>query len=93
MKFYLNKKKKSNDYFALIILLNLFGFYLGNIFSTCLPIFMNFFLWNGLATVFVILFIEFLSYLYYKYNIPLTFNYFKIGFLLGLFIDAFKVGS
>jgi len=73
-----------------------FGFVFGNLFSVVLNFFKNKIIWEGTVLVIIIMFFEFLNYLIYNSNNfnnkKLLINY-QIGFLLGLFIDAFKVGS
>lgn len=126
------------------------GFVIGNLFGTFLPAIRIYFSWDGFIVIFLLFFIEFISYIRYQgksrfflilwnwegnngnkiaisSNFPFfkislrrgpylkseetttfgkrsfpfsskgllccSLNYFKIGFLLGFFIDAYKVGS
>lgn len=74
------------------------GFLFGNLFGTFVNKIREFVPWDGLIIVALILLIEFTSYYRYfqrkNYSIlSRIFNYFKIGLMLGFFIDAFKVGS
>jgi uncharacterized membrane protein len=85
-----------------LFLLNiLIGIFCGSIFGTFLPIFRSLFPWDILIIIIIIIFSEFINILIYtKKNNAITkiffieyINWFKIGLLLGFFIDAFKVGS
>lgn len=80
------------------------SFYSGLIFGNLSGIFLNFLknkiVWDGIVLIIIILFFELLNYLIYnKKQIKGSFRFFvilknfQIGALLGLFIDAFKVGS
>ena len=71
------------------------GFLCGNIFGTFLSIIRNLLFWDGLILSLLLLFVEFLSFIFYKKrkNSFKNLNFFKIGLLLGFYIDAFKVGS
>ena len=81
----------------------LFGFLFGNFFATFLFFFRVFFFWDGFIVAFLILWYEILNWLLYEKNTTKfsfifsfflkLFNYFKIGFFFGFFVDAFKVGS
>nr|YP_009472606.1 hypothetical protein [Rhipilia penicilloides]ARO74304.1 hypothetical protein [Rhipilia penicilloides] len=69
-----------------------FGLIFGNLFGTLLK---NTIVWNGTVFGGMILFLEFLnSLLYQKKTVLLRLlKNVQIGLLLGLLIDAFKVGS
>ena len=76
----------------------LIGMILGSIFGTLLPFFRNFLFWDGFIFIFILFFSEIISALIYS-NLKtnsrfyVSLNWVKIGFFLGFFIDAFKVGS
>jgi hypothetical protein len=102
------------------IFLLFFGFLLGNLFGTFLPLIRIVFPWDGFIVLIIIIGMELINYSRYtssnqKYlgrfveagkKPPIVssqlwnsdtaasgWNSFKIGFLLGFFIDAYKVGS
>nr|AYC64434.1 hypothetical protein Ycf20 [Pseudochlorodesmis sp. HV01306b] len=77
-----------------------FGLIFGNLFGTFLNFLRNEIVWDGTVLILIILVFEFLnSLIYQKKKIKaslrcfLILKNFQIGLLLGLFIDAFKVGS
>jgi uncharacterized membrane protein len=85
-----------------LFLLNiLIGIFCGSIFGTFLPIFRSIFPWDILIIGLIIIISEFINILIYTKKNNSTnkiffieyINWLKIGILLGLFIDAFKVGS
>lgn len=92
--------------FSLILFFLVFGFFVGNFFGTFLFLLRNFFVWDGFLIIFLIFTFEFINYCTYhqisnkffmksshsRFYIKLS-NYFKIGFIFGFFVDAFKVGS
>ena len=74
-----------------------FGLIFGNLFGTFLR---NEIVWNGAVLITMIFFFEFFNYLIYQrkkiqvsFKLKSIIKNFQIGSLLGLFIDAFKVGS
>ena len=79
-----------------------FGFFLGNLFGTLVDSIRSFNIPDS-CLIFLILFVnEFINFIAYKnknenflYQITCSnlLNTFKIGTLLGFFIDSFKVGS
>ncbi len=71
------------------------GLFLGSLFGTFLDFPRSLGLWDGFIILFIIFICELINLLVYVYKIFLfkTLNYLKLGFLLALFIDAFKVGS
>ena len=80
---------------SLSLLLNLIGFFAGNICATFLGIIFN---WNGFAAFIVLLSIEITGLVEYnpvnRNNQALHyFGVFKRGFFFGLLADGFKVGS
>nr|YP_010732098.1 hypothetical chloroplast RF20 [Massjukichlorella minus]WDY13012.1 hypothetical chloroplast RF20 [Massjukichlorella minus] len=96
--------------FTGMLCLLLIGFLVGNLFGTILNTIRNFLFWDGFIILFLIFFIEILSYAtYHPKNRPFFFfllspkklnksfwqffNLFKLGLMIGFFIDAFKVGS
>ena len=99
---------KKINYFTTWLPLQVFtlfyGFFCGNIFVTFLNHWRSWVQWDGSIVFCLLLFFESLSYLAYKKKILFFkqalfksnfrfFNYFKIGILFGIYIDAFKVGS
>ena len=79
----------------------LIGFLSGNLFGTVLNFVRGFILWDGFIIVTFIIIIEGISYLSYKPRDFKSFSYFsikalsffKVGLMIGFFVDAFKVGS
>lgn len=63
----------------------LFGFFLGSICPTSFSLVSNFFVWNNLFILSLLVALEYLNMKFLRYG--------KLGFLFGLFVDAFKVGS
>ena len=96
-----NKILKKQFLNSLIVLF--FGFSFGNLFGTFISSIRNFNVWDGLIISLILLFCELVNYLLYQQNKRNSkkqinefynlLNSFKIGLLLGFFIDAFKVGS
>lgn len=93
-----NKLLKKQYLNSLILLF--FGFSFGNLFGTFISSIRNFNIWDGLIISLILLFCELVNYLLYQQNLKKKINKFynllnsfKIGLLLGFFIDAFKVGS
>jgi hypothetical protein len=79
-----------NSFFLLFI-----GLFSGSLFGTFLDFPRSLGFWDGFIILLVLFFCELINLFVYAYRIK-TFkflNYLKIGFLLALFIDAFKVGS
>lgn len=79
--------------FTKSILLNLLGFFLGNIAATSLNLF-----FGGLGAILVLIGLEFISLLEYHpktidNKILKYLSLIKRGFFFGLFTDGFKVGS
>lgn len=80
------------------------GFFLGNLFGTLVDSIRKLNIADSILILLIILFNEFINFIIYsnyrkkldapakskKYNFL---NAFKIGVLLGIFIDSFKVGS
>ncbi len=75
------------------VFLILFGFLVGTLFGSVLTIFFKPEILLRLATLLALYFVEVLNWLIYRKTLFKTLNLFKIGFLLGVFSDAFKVGS
>ncbi len=77
------------------------SFFFGNVFALLLEGLRQYFRWDPLILLFFLIFLEIINFFVYSKNIYLLqfvkikkfFNSLKIGLLLGLFIDAFKVGS
>nr|ASN77496.1 Hypothetical protein Ycf20 [Pedinophyceae sp. YPF-701] len=93
-------KQRTNNFRSniLIDLLSLLlGLFIGGLFGTLLPFFRNFLLWDGWILLVVLLGIEVINIGFYKQENRAgsmrKINIWKMGLLLGFFIDAFKVGS
>ena len=67
------------------ILQVLVGFSLGSICPTAFALVSDVLLWNNCMVLFIVIFLEQRS--------QRSFQFVKVGFLFGLFVDAFKVGS
>ena len=63
----------------------LFGFFIGNICPTAFGILSRIFPWNAFFIFFLVCFIE--------QKKTQSASFFQVGFLFGIFVDAFKVGS
>lgn len=80
--------------FTFSVLLNLLGFFLGNIVATSFNL-----LFGGFGVLLVLIFIELVSLLEYHPKLMIRNDIFKYlacikrGFFFGLFTDGFKVGS
>lgn len=88
--------------FIIYIFLLFLGFICGNLFGTFLNCFRYYIYWDGFIILLVILLIELINYLIYMKTFELKkqnkylkkcLNFFKMGLLLGIFTDSFKVGS
>ena len=87
--------------FPSVLALVLFGFLVGNVFGTFLNTLRFVFLWDGFIILLIIGLMEILNYNVYNVKNPILYpkilvqfiNFFKIGFMIGFFVDAFKVGS
>lgn len=89
--------------FPVALLCLLVGFYCGNIFASTLATWRAGVIWNGLLGLLLMIAFECLNSVLYKprkisnwaYSIPIMqlINNWKIGFLLGIFVDSFKVAS
>lgn len=86
------------QYFVFSTLGLFVGFVSGNLCPGFLP-FLGCFglIWPGMFITLALLFFEMINCLYFRaHNAALwlkSLNFYKMGFLLGLFTDAFKVGS
>ena len=103
LKFIIQKLKKIKKNFLLFLFFIFFGFLMGNLFGT----FVNWIRQFNIADI-VLIFIlivlnEIINSIIYSRSHPKIFNCkkeiysflnaFKIGILLGFFVDSFKVGS
>lgn len=99
-KIYLEAEEQF-DFFQNNFIQNLFfiffGFLFGTLFGSFLEIIRKFFIWDGFILCNLIIIFEIINFYnfrlkkhhkYWKYL-----NSYKIGILLGFFLDAFKVGS
>ena len=95
-------RRLRNNFLPMISVL-LFGFLSGNLFGTVLTFVRRFVMWDGFVVALLITVIEVLSYLSYKprhskslrtcSSTAKALNFFKVGMMIGFFVDAFKVGS
>ena len=91
-----------------MLCLVLIGFLSGNLFGTILGLFRELIIWDGFIIACLILVMEIISYFSYnsiqytlnsstraknKLKFFKKLNFFKIGLMIGFFVDAFKVGS
>lgn len=98
--FVLETIKNQQSTFTIALFFLFSGFLCGNLFGTFLNIIREYISWDGLIIILVICLMEIISYFRYQKKknfinsqIWRTLNYFKIGLMIGFFIDAFKVGS
>ncbi|AFY76415.1 MAG: DUF565 domain-containing protein [Hydrococcus sp. C42_A2020_068] len=79
---------------SLILIGVLFGFFAGSALSTTAGQAAE---WDIIAAGFVLLFVEFVSRIFYRRERRSLFlevlNFFKIGMIYSLFLEAFKLGS
>ena len=103
------KVQALNTFFSITLFFLFLGFVVGNVFGTFLNGLRHVFRWDGYIILFVLSFIEVTNYGIYRPGRESTSflsldqgrcrpvwkicNFFKIGLMLGFFIDAFKVGS
>nr|AYC64768.1 hypothetical protein Ycf20 [Boodleopsis sp. FL1161] len=96
--FLVKKRQQLKNYFFLKSACSFyFGLICGNLFGTFLNFLRNEIVWDGTVLIILILFFDFINFLVYKKKfqelyLTVVKNY-QIGILIGLFIDAFKVGS
>eukprot|EP01025_Chloroclados_australasicus_P032455 TRINITY_DN32926_c0_g1_i1.p1 TRINITY_DN32926_c0_g1~~TRINITY_DN32926_c0_g1_i1.p1 ORF type:complete len:180 (-),score=11.92 TRINITY_DN32926_c0_g1_i1:322-861(-) len=97
-----DKFRQLRNSFPSMLLMLLGGFVVGNLFGNFGPGLKSKFLWDGFGLLVVNFCLEIISYLYYSQKLKFLkdrpgirqyLNYLKLGFLLGIFTDAFKVGS
>ena len=90
---------KKNQFFKAFFLNSFFllfiGLFSGSLFGTFLDFPRSLGIWDGFLILCVLFICELINLFVYVYRIGIfkSINYLKIGFLLALFIDAFKVGS
>lgn len=95
--------KLKNNFLPLLILLFI-GFFLGNLFGTIVDSIRQLNIADSFLIFLLLLFNEFINFRIYSHYNKIRamrmeirkFNFinaFKMGFLLGIFIDSFKVGS
>ena len=103
-KFIAIKFVKLKEGFLSFLILLFIGFFFGNLFGTVVDSIRKFNIADSFLIFIILLLNEFINYNIYSRYKPkistkmrsknLTFlNAFKVGFLLGIFIDSFKVGS
>lgn len=85
---------KENSY---ILFLILSSFFFGNLFNLFFKDLKNILIWEPLILFFILILLELINVIIYTIKRPFYYkkllNSFKMGLLLGLFVDAFKVGS
>ena len=94
---------KLKENFLSFLVLLFMGFFFGNLFGTIVESIRRFNVADSLLILLLILLNEFINFNIYshskkrnttiKINKLSFLNAFKMGFLLGIFIDSFKVGS
>ena len=102
---FINKKllKLKKNLLAFVLIL-FFGFFIGNLFGTFVTTIRNYHIADSLLIFLIISLTELMNFtVYNRYkrkknfylivNVSDFLNSFKIGVLLGFFIDSFKVGS
>ena len=103
-KFIALKFVKLKEGFLSFLILLFIGFFFGNLFGTVVDSIRKFNIADSFLIFIILLFNEFINFnIYSRYKSErntkirpknLSFlNAFKVGFLLGIFIDSFKVGS
>ncbi len=94
LKFF-KKNSFFKKFFIKSFLLLFIGLFSGSLFGTFLDFPRSLGFWDGFIILAVLGCCEFINLCVYAYKLHFfkTLNYFKLGFLLALFIDAFKVGS
>ena len=92
---FFKKNESFKNVFTNSFLLLFIGLFSGSLFGTFLDFPRSLGFWDGFIILFVLLLCEIINLFVYVYKSSIfkTLNYFKLGFLLALFIDAFKVGS
>jgi hypothetical protein len=92
---FVKKNTFFKNFFLNSFLLLFIGLFSGSLFGTFLDFPRSLGFWDGFIILFVLFLCECINLCVYVYKIRFfkTVNYFKIGFLLAVFIDAFKVGS
>ena len=95
---------KLKEGFLSFLILLFIGFFFGNLFGTVVDSIRKFNIADSFLIFIIILLNEFINFnIYGRYKSEVTtkirskkltfLNAFKVGFLLGIFIDSFKVGS
>jgi hypothetical protein len=105
-KKFLSKLKEKNSYFKKFFLTSFTCLFLGLLFGSLIGTFLDtpraLGFWDGLTISIFVLIMEIITFFYYNsdwftrvkvLNYGSQLNLFKLGFLLAIFIDAFKVGS
>ncbi len=89
------KNKQFKIFFLNSFLFLFIGLFIGSLFGTFLDVPRSSGFWDGLIILSLVFSCEFLNLLIYTYKFGKlkVLNYLKLGLLLALFIDAFKVGS
>nr|YP_009105326.1 hypothetical chloroplast RF20 [Pedinomonas tuberculata]AIT93945.1 hypothetical chloroplast RF20 [Pedinomonas tuberculata] len=99
LKLFLKKLEKKNKFFQLFFINSFiflfFGLFIGSLFGTFLDFPRSSGFWDGIIVITLLFICEIINFFVYtsKNNFIKILNYLKLGLLLALFIDAFKVGS
>ncbi len=107
INFFDQKFSKLKKNFLSLLLALFIGFFFGNLFGTLIDFIKNLNIPTSLLIFILIIFNEFINFIlynkeirfesqihfYFKTKLYNLLNAFKIGVLLGFFIDSFKVGS
>lgn len=102
-KFIIQKLKKIRKNFLLFLFFIFFGFFVGNLFGTFVNWVRQFNIADTVLIFILVCLNEVINFIIYRRNQRNIFNFqnklysflnaFKIGILLGFFVDSFKVGS
>ena len=94
------KAKEGKAYLISVLLL---GFLSGNLFGTILDFLRRFVMWDLFIIATLLFVIEFIGFIAYNPRVTKrsfvlvskikAINFFKVGMMIGFFVDAFKVGS
>ena len=102
--FITTKLVKLKEGFLSFLILLFIGFFFGNLFGTVVDSIRKFNIADSLLIFIILLLNEFINFnVYSRYKLEIStktrskklsfLNALKVGFLLGIFIDSFKVGS
>lgn len=100
LQFFFKKLKKFKENFLCSLFNLFFGFFIGSLFGTIIDVIRKLHIPDSVLIFILLFFTECVNCIVYRFNknksrikIYHLLNVFKIGILLGFFIDSFKVGS